>query len=440
MAEVAPAASADTAPAAESDAWEKAATGAVRESDLVQTTQTAERYFNTKTWDERGYLIAPLASYPVGKFAFGNQAEYLLSKLAVAKDMNRCLVLPDMTDMLGTLRKPARDVRFENIFDPIHADQQQCVISVSAFLKLAERHWRHRFAFFEQSNRLHKWYDEHGISFDAGYMDDGEKRLVMFYHKLFAYNRDTPQFRMETATRRYPVLATSGAYSELPASPPVAKSQASLRFAPWIREEAAKFISANLKGRFLGIHVRNAPDWKNACNLNAVTHMVDYCSKPLTMDECHPPLEMVVREAKMLIKQHGLSSIFLAAKKSKDSESFGQRLMRALQNLGVTVATPDFDVPWIDLEILGSAGKSAPLLLHRCSQIDSVTSARAHWLRICVCAARCCRCVRWELRVYVLSIRVSRSHDDEAQGAQLFLRASGEELSHRTLRRVTRTH
>ena len=207
---------------------------------------------------------------------------------------------------------------------------------------------------------MQKWYREHGIKFER-YVDDGENRLVKFYYKFLVWKKDTPAFRSEISAGNYPVLATSGGYSELPASPPVAKFQASLRFAAWIREEAATFIRHNLQGRYLGIHVRNAPDWKHACDLKAVTHMVDHCSKPLTMRECHPPLELIVQEAKLLIAKHSLRSIFLAAKKSSDSESFGQRLLRALQQLGVSVATPDFDVPWIDLEILGSAGETRSL-------------------------------------------------------------------------------
>lgn len=306
---------------------------------------------NIPQWDPNGYVLFCLC---MGRS--GNQIEHLLGGMAFAKAINRTLILPPF--------RTYRNVRFTEWFKFEPMAEFHRVVLAEDFLEfLAPTHWPpgKRLGFcwkppmspekdckMKEGNPFASFWDGLGVNFDGSIV-----------YELSYYESDMVKWPKVYPASEYPVLAMRGA----PAPYPMARSnrhlQRYLEFSDRVTEEAQKYIDNHFPNeRYVGIHLRNGPDWVNACThaVGEKSYMASYqcledTSDTVTKELCDPPTSEVLRLTKNIVLATRAKVVFVAT----DKNPLIEEIQEHLSYKNVTVFHADPWLPLIDWAILAKS-------------------------------------------------------------------------------------
>eukprot|EP00117_Sycon_ciliatum_P019421 scpid61135/ scgid17610/ GDP-fucose protein O-fucosyltransferase 1; Peptide-O-fucosyltransferase 1 len=271
-------------------------------------------------WDSNGYL-----SFCLCMGRFGNQAAHFLGGLAMAKRINRTLILPPWND--GHL------VQFEQWFKVEAVSQYHRVITASDFMeKLAPANW-------PPEKRVGMCFSFPGGSSPPCVMDDSDHhfwywraqgiKFVRTEQYYLSYNAEIADTKREWDERfpadKYPVLALRGA----PAGFPMTKKNNALHehlvWSDAIASERDRLIAEHLPagGKFVGIHIRNAQDWVNTCNMVDTARGSSLMASPqcvgyeagtgtVTKDMCLPSRHSIAQHTAEAVSKIGANAVYVA--------------------------------------------------------------------------------------------------------------------------------
>lgn len=254
---------------------------------------------------------------------FGNQAAHFLGGLAMAKALNRTLVLPPWND--GQL------MPFDRWFNVERLAEYHRVITAADFMEnLAPAHWppaaRIGMCFHFPSSDKPCVMDEtdHNFWFWKG---QGIK-FVRTEPYMLPYDPTQGNVKDEWDRRfpvsEYPVLALRGAPSPFPMHESCNRLHQYLQWSDDIAAERDSVIQSKLsRGKFVGVHVRNAMDWESACkhidqssgaSFMAAPQCVGYSAGvgTVTKEMCLPTSTLIAEETAKAVKRIGASSVYVA--------------------------------------------------------------------------------------------------------------------------------
>uniref|UniRef100_A0A0K2TXW0 GDP-fucose protein O-fucosyltransferase 1 n=1 Tax=Lepeophtheirus salmonis TaxID=72036 RepID=A0A0K2TXW0_LEPSM len=326
--------------------------------------------------DPKGYLVfCPC----MGRF--GNQVDHFLGSLAFAKGLNRTLILPHFVEY-PFYRQKSIQIPFSTYFEVSEVSKFTSVIPMGVFMhELASTVWppseRISFCHSERnglpsvSNSINEnekcnaksgnpfgpfWdkfgidfvgselYGKHGLYYDAHNEDELRK-----WNKIYSPDK-------------WPVLAFTGAPASFPIQFQNVGIQKYFKWSRVISLKADEWIEENLPNApFIGIHLRNGVDWKRACEL--VSKSSNLFSSPqclgyhaehghLTKDICLPPINVIVKKLKRLLRNVYARSIFVAS----DNDHSLDELRKAFQfRSDLSIHKLEEHNPHLDLVILGKS-------------------------------------------------------------------------------------
>ncbi|XP_050312734.1 GDP-fucose protein O-fucosyltransferase 1 isoform X2 [Anthonomus grandis grandis] len=324
-------------------------------------------------FDPLGYIL-----YCPCMGRFGNQADHFLGALGFSKALNRTLVLPPWIEYRYGERRSTQ-VPFDTYFKVEPLREFHKVVTMEAFMEeVAPIEWPpdKRVAFCysprgpkdvescnaKEGNPFGPFWDTFNVDFVAS----------EFYGPLHydVTNKDNlDRWKGTYKPSEWPVLAFTGSPASFPVSEENVPLQKHLKWSNRIEQQADEFVRTKLpKGAFVGIHLRNGPDWTRACdhipespNLFAAPQCLGYRNEKgvATRDMCLPSKELIIRQLKRTIKglsQSGLGevkAVFVAS----DSNHMLEVLRDGLRRMNVTAVRREEEVssPHVDLAILGRA-------------------------------------------------------------------------------------
>ncbi|XP_074654626.1 GDP-fucose protein O-fucosyltransferase 1-like [Tubulanus polymorphus] len=315
--------------------------------------------------DKNGYIMfCPC----MGRF--GNQADQFLGSLAFAYELNRTLVLPGWVEYPPEYASHSVAIPFDRYFNVESLRSYHRVITAEQFMKeLAATVWpedkRTVFCFSSRmgpkkndcnakdGNPFGPFWDAYGVDFTRS----------EFYEGL-DYESDLHKWQKRYPASEYPVLAFTGAPGRFPVSRQNAKLHKYLIWSNYIQRLAQEFIRKHVAsdGPFVGIHLRNGPDWKGACthitsdmNLFASSQCLGVHlehGKP-TKDLCFPSKKTVLHQTKQILKKLKARTLFVASDHDYMIEDFEKYFKNMKPKVSVVRRFPT--EPHVDLAILGSA-------------------------------------------------------------------------------------
>ncbi|XP_076436630.1 GDP-fucose protein O-fucosyltransferase 1-like [Babylonia areolata] len=302
---------------------------------------------------------------------FGNQADQFLGSLGFAHALNRSLVLPPWVEYKRHLIKSVQ-VPFDVYFKVGPLRRYVRVLTMETFMKeLAPTVWPQgqRIAFCysarhgtdsgqgcnaKEGNPFESFWDTYGIDFDRS-----EFFQPLYYNTQSAH--EVRRWKERFPPADYPVLAFTGP----PAAFPVQEHHVRLhRFLHWsdsMMGKARDFIAAHVQGHtpFLGLHLRNGVDFKNACehiktspSMFAAPQCIGYRSQfgTGTYEMCYPDDKAVIRQVKKEVKRIGAKAVFVATDNRDLISEFSKEMKKVK-----FVRQPSPADPMLDLAILGQA-------------------------------------------------------------------------------------
>lgn len=305
-------------------------------------------------WDSRGYVF-----YCPCMGRFGNQAEHFLGALAFAKALDRRLILPPW--------RTYKNVPFSDFFQVEPLQTYHRIILAEDFMKhLAPTHWpkgtrrgycwlpprSDRKCIMKEGNPFKPFWDELEVDFD-------EKIVYhLGIHLQDPYERE--QWQKKFPPSSHPVLAFRGAPASFPVEEQNRQAHAFLKWSQKINSEVDEYIQNNLlKGPFVGIHLRNGIDWRNACE--HAEGMPQYMASPqclgysryrtVTKELCFPPKQDILNRTEEAVRRFKAKAVFVAT----DSDPMTEELKFRLKGLNVQIFHLNPWLPQIDLAILGRA-------------------------------------------------------------------------------------
>ncbi|XP_074635674.1 GDP-fucose protein O-fucosyltransferase 1-like [Acropora palmata] len=321
--------------------------------EQVLTSEVASVSSDFK-WDPRGYVF-----YCPCMGRFGNQAEHFLGAIAFAKGLDRTLILPPW--------RTYKNIPFSEFFQVEPLQLYHRVILAEDFMKhLAPSHWpqgkRRGYCWLppgstakcvmKEGNPFKPFWDELEVDFD--------KKIVYHLgtHAQDPYERD--KWQMEFPPSGHPVLAFRGAPASFPVEEHNRQIHAFLKWSDKITKEVDEYIRNTLPtGPFVGIHLRNGIDWRNACEL--AEGIPQYMASPqclgysryrtVTRDLCFPPREDILNRTEQAARKHGAKGVFVAT----DNDPMLEELKLRLTRINVQVFHLNPWLPQLDLAILGKA-------------------------------------------------------------------------------------
>lgn len=267
-------------------------------------------------WDENGYILFCLC---MGRM--GNQIAHFLGGLAVAKAINRTLVLPPF--------RTYKNIPFDHWYDASAIAEYHRVILADDFLQQfggtkwpQEKRTALCFAFpskEEQPCRIEgnpfvNFWQELGITFD---------KFENFYLPFSVRTeKDSAQWLERFPPGEYPLLALRGSPSSFPIAPEHISLHRYLRWSKAVAGERDSLIARDLPRPFVAIHIRNAPDFDTACQgldnfgsrFMASPQCLGYNGEhgKLSRDLCYPPGKEIVRRAARAVRKLRAASLFVA--------------------------------------------------------------------------------------------------------------------------------
>ncbi|XP_059177921.1 GDP-fucose protein O-fucosyltransferase 1-like [Physella acuta] len=313
--------------------------------------------------DPNGYVV-----YCPCMGRFGNQADQFLGALAFAKALDRTLILPPWVEYRRNDHKAVMEP-FDTYFQVDPFLEYHRVITMEVFMKeLAPTVWppgsRKVFCYSarhgsskesdcnaKEGSPFGPFWDWFNIDFDES----------VIFGPLF-YDTDSPgimsEWNKKYPSKSYPVLAFVGP----PASFPVTRYNAKLhKYMKWSEEYdkmARDFIAANIPDSpFIGIHLRNGPDFERACEHVPSTPNM-FASKQCTGERgeygttttemCFPSVKTITEKVKKEVARIGAKTVFIAT----DYNDLIPELSKVLKNVKL-VKQPEPASPLLDLAILG---------------------------------------------------------------------------------------
>ncbi|XP_022695303.1 GDP-fucose protein O-fucosyltransferase 1-like isoform X2 [Varroa jacobsoni] len=305
---------------------------------------------------------------------FGNQADQFLGSLSFAKALNRTLLLPPWVEYrTGELR--SIQVPFKTYFKVEALEAFHRVLPIETFMEfLAADLWppANRISFCyrsrnnngdcaaKQGNPFGPFWDSLGVDFVAS-ETYGPLHYDISNHDVIA------QWQERYPPTQYRVLAFTGAPAAFPVQEHNRHLQGYLEFADNIVEEANNFIyyiRENYAGPFVGIHLRNGADWRNACDLikdapllfagpQCFGYRGEIFNPPLDdrRKMCLPSKQDVVFQVEEAVRKLGARWVFVAS----DHDHLLPELKFVLQKDNIMVARLPRNRPLVDLAILSRA-------------------------------------------------------------------------------------
>ena len=228
--------------------------GLISAALLVMVCSSEDRF----EFDPNGYVIFCLC---MGRF--GNQAEHFLGSMSFAKGLNRTLVIPPFITY--------KNIPFKEWFRLDKLNEFHRSISAEDFMEhVAPKHWPEgkRFGFcwlpsyadqqvcqMKNGNPSTNFWNELGVAkFD---------KSIVYDFSFYEYDR----WKNEFPSSKYPVIALKGAPATFPMLREHRDNQKYLVWSEKIKSQLDEYIGKTFgKNKFIGIHLRNGPDWENACN------------------------------------------------------------------------------------------------------------------------------------------------------------------------------
>ncbi|XP_042895208.1 GDP-fucose protein O-fucosyltransferase 1 [Parasteatoda tepidariorum] len=294
---------------------------------------------------------------------FGNQADHFLGSLAFAHALNRTLVLPPWVEY-RTGHSRSVQVPFDTYFKVEPLKSYNNVMTMEEFFKkLAPTIWpkgkRKVFCYSargdsdgcnaKDGNPFGPFWDTFDVDFDESVFYQPLHYDVHFHNVAQKWNEKFPP-------DQYPVLAFTGAPAIFPVQEENRELQKYLIWSDLILREAKSFIqSMEPKGPFIGIHLRNGPDWVRACEhiehsplLFAAPQCLGYRNElgKATPELCFPTKDIILQQLKKVVKAQKARSVFVAS----DSDHMIKDIEKALK---VTAYKLPESKPHVDLAILG---------------------------------------------------------------------------------------
>ncbi|KAK7100919.1 GDP-fucose protein O-fucosyltransferase 1-like [Littorina saxatilis] len=301
--------------------------------------------------DPKGYII-----YCPCMGRFGNQADHFLGSLGFAKQLNRTLIIPPW--------RTYKNVPFDEWFRVEAVQLYYRVITAENFMRdLAPTVWPEgsrigwcwlqktkddgeSYCPMKEGNPFGPFWDGLGVNFDR--------------HMVYKFSyTEVDKWKNEYPGDKFPVIALKGA----PASFPVREHHVPLhRYLQWsdlMESQANDYINTHFPGEtFVGIHLRNGPDWVNACShikgstsFMASPQCLGYKNnKEVTKEICIPSVDIILSLTKEVVESTKATTVYVATDKDP--------MLDTLKNtLGdkVKVIHQDPWLPQLDLIILGKS-------------------------------------------------------------------------------------
>ena len=268
--------------------------------------------------DPNGYLFFCLC---MGRF--GNQATHFLGGLAMAKRINRTLVLPPFQD--GDL------VPFGDWFNVSRLAEYHRVVTAADFLEnIAPTQWpsssRIGMCFRYPQHETPCTMDETDHHFTFWKKQD--IKFVRTESYMLSYDAHSHHTKAEWDARfpasSYPVLALQGAPGGLPMQKLTNGLHQYLQWSNAIAVERDAVIRDKIpSGKYVGIHIRNAQDWDNACQHTDSARGSSYMAAPqcvgydaglgtVTKEICLPSRESIAQETAEAVRRVGAKYVFIA--------------------------------------------------------------------------------------------------------------------------------
>uniref|UniRef100_A0A0B7A674 GDP-fucose protein O-fucosyltransferase 1 n=1 Tax=Arion vulgaris TaxID=1028688 RepID=A0A0B7A674_9EUPU len=298
---------------------------------------------------------------------FGNQADQFLGALAFAKALNRTLVLPPWVEYRRGSRSAVMEP-YDSYFLVEPLREYHRVITMESFMtEIAPTVWppgqRKVFCYSARhgSNKDHcnaKEGNPFGPFWDWFHIDFDES---VIFGPLFYDIQMTTAVAEWTETypsKDYPVLAFVGPPAAFPVSQYHIKLQRYVKWSHNYSKLADEFIQQNIPHRpFLGIHLRNGPDFEKACehvsttpNMFAAKQCIGERGEfgPTTQEMCFPSISTVTEQVKKEVNRLGIKTVFIAT----DYNDLRTELSKVLSNISLVKQAKPAS-PMLDLVILG---------------------------------------------------------------------------------------
>jgi peptide-O-fucosyltransferase len=327
---------------------------------LVMLNVNAHGSDGTFSFNPNGYVMFCLC---MGRF--GNQADHFLGSMTFAKRINRTLVVPPF--------RTYKNVPYDEWFkmEKLREFQSSVIRAEDFMTHIAPVHWPRgkRVGFcwlpthmkqttkeceMKVGNPTTNFWDELGVErFDGS---------VIFDFSFMDYDR----WQWEFPSDKYPVIALKGP----PALFPVLKEdRENQKYMIWsenvVSEVDAILIRAFKNEKFIGIHLRNGPDWEISCkhiegnqqkNFMASPQCLDETSKSVNTQLCFPSKKTIIEDLRRVLfdKLNGtVANIYVATDKNPMINEIKSAFGSSLKKLKVHHEDPW--LPIIDLAVLARA-------------------------------------------------------------------------------------
>ncbi|XP_055896634.1 GDP-fucose protein O-fucosyltransferase 1-like isoform X3 [Biomphalaria glabrata] len=312
--------------------------------------------------DPNGYIV-----YCPCMGRFGNQADQFLGSLAFAKAVNRTLVLPPWVEYRKTSHKAVMEP-FDTYFQVKPFLQYHRVITMELFMEnLAPYIWP------PGKRKVFCYAARHGAKQDECNAKDGSPfgpfwdwfnvnfDESVIFGPLF-YDTESPmamsQWQEKYPSEEYPVLAFVGPPAGFPVSAYHAKLHKYMKWSEQYSNMADIFIKDKIPDRpFIGIHLRNGPDFERACEHVTSTPTMFAAKQcigergeygPTTHEMCLPSTNTVTQQLKKEVEKHGAKTVFIATDYNDLMSEFAQVIPTVK-----LVKQPFPANPLLDLAVLG---------------------------------------------------------------------------------------
>jgi len=316
--------------------------------------------------DPKGYVV-----YCPCMGRFGNQMDHFLGSLGFAKNLDRTLVIPPWIEYLPG-RSTTKHVPYKKYFKLEPLSSYHRVIDMETFMKeLAPKVWpekeRSILCYVARNGPEKNSCNAKDGSPFGPFWDNFKIDFVKseFYGPNMFFNTESSQEKSKWLKKfpsdKYPVLAFTGAPAQFPVIKNFIPNQKYVEFSDEISKLAQDFIDKYLERPYIGVHLRNDIDFKNACehvedggsNFFSSAQCLGYNQQhgKITKELCFPSKKTILNQVEKAVKRTKAKSLFVAADKDHMINDFKKQL----KQYKVNVVKYKSNHPQVDLAILSSS-------------------------------------------------------------------------------------